>query len=113
MTEEQGRLVKKAAESIAAARVLLREGYADFAASRAYYAMFYAAQALLLEEGLTFSSHSGTIAGFGQHLAKPRKVPDEYHRMLIDAQDLRELGDYGMPNSVGVEQAREQIVAAE
>ena len=34
-------LVNKAKDSLGAARSLIRDGYHDFAASRAYYAMFY------------------------------------------------------------------------
>jgi len=40
-------LLQKAKESLEAARGLLRDGYPDFAASRAYYAMFYVTEALL------------------------------------------------------------------
>ena len=36
-----------------------------FAASRAYYAMFYAAEALLQSRGLAFSKHSAVHAAFG------------------------------------------------
>jgi uncharacterized protein (UPF0332 family) len=40
VTADQRELLEKARESIAAARLLLEAGYAGFAASRAYYAMF-------------------------------------------------------------------------
>jgi uncharacterized protein (UPF0332 family) len=50
-------------------------GFARGAASRAYYAMFSAARALLLSQGLDFSSHSAVIAAFGQHFAKSGRVP--------------------------------------
>ncbi len=33
-------LLERAADSLAAARTLLRDGFFDFAASRAYYALF-------------------------------------------------------------------------
>lgn len=60
MTPEVARLLAKARASQRAAILLESESYLDFAASRAYYAMFYAAQALLLERGLSFSSHSSS-----------------------------------------------------
>jgi uncharacterized protein (UPF0332 family) len=44
-------LFAKARDSLAAAHVLIKDGYHDFAASRAYYAMFYVASALLAELG--------------------------------------------------------------
>lgn len=43
-------LLEKAGRSLAAARRLLDEGDADFAASRTYYGYFYVAEALLLSE---------------------------------------------------------------
>jgi len=43
--------LERAEQSIQAARQLASGGYYDFAASRAYYAAFYAATAVLLNEG--------------------------------------------------------------
>jgi uncharacterized protein (UPF0332 family) len=62
VTEEGSKLLVKAAEAIAAARILLENGQANFAAGRAYYAMFYVAEALLVEGGLRSRSHSGVHA---------------------------------------------------
>lgn len=56
--------------------------------------MFYVAEALLDQEGLTFSSHAAVISAFGQHLARTGKVPVEFHRQLIDAQAQRTRADY-------------------
>ena len=53
MKEETGKFFDKAPDAILAAKVLLKEKALDFAAGRAYYAMFYTAQALLIEMGLT------------------------------------------------------------
>jgi hypothetical protein len=50
VTADQRELLEKARESIAAARRLLEAGYAGFAASRVYYAI-YAAEALLDRRG--------------------------------------------------------------
>lgn len=47
MTPEQQILLEKAVQSLAAARVLLQSRFPEFAASRAYYAMFYVAEAFL------------------------------------------------------------------
>lgn len=67
MTPEQEALVRKAQDSLRGAQVLASQKLFDFAVSRAYYTMFYVAEAFLLGEGLTFSKHSGVIAAFGQH----------------------------------------------
>lgn len=55
MTEAQRELLLKAQRSLEAARSLLRNGYPEFAAARAYYTMFYIASALLEGENMTFS----------------------------------------------------------
>ena len=94
MTPEQAALLKKAKDSLEASRLLVERGFYDFAVSRAYYSMFYIAEAFLLGEGLSFSKHSGVIAAFGQHFVKTGKVPQEFHRFLIEGEDSRNIGDY-------------------
>jgi len=113
LTPEQLDLVLKARQSVSAAKILLENGYPDYAASRAYYSMFYVAEAFLIGEGMSFSSHAGVISAFGRNFARTGKVPIQFHRFLIDAQDLRNAGDYGQLNAVSVEQANEQIMNAE
>lgn len=95
MTEDQEELILKAQQSLAAAQLLLGNDYNDFAASRADYAMFYTAEALLEGDGLSFSSHSGVISAFGREFARTKRVPAKFHRYLIEAQNLRTTGDYG------------------
>ena len=56
----------RAQQSLEAAQELASGEYYDFVASRAYYAAFYAATALLLSEELTFSRHSGVVASIHQ-----------------------------------------------
>lgn len=85
MTPEQGQLLQKAHDSLMAAQILEREKMYDFSVSRSYYAMFYAAQALLLDKGLSFSKHSAVIAAFGREFAKQGIVSTEFHRYLIEA----------------------------
>jgi uncharacterized protein (UPF0332 family) len=67
--EETRKLLDKSARAVRAARLLLENGETDFAAGRAYYAMFYAAEALLWEEGHRSSSHSGVHSLFGERFA--------------------------------------------
>ncbi|MEM7063747.1 MAG: HEPN domain-containing protein [Cyanobacteria bacterium P01_B01_bin.77] len=55
MTEEQQELLLKAQQSLDAAKLLLSQDYADYATSRAYYSMFYVAQAFLAGKDMAFS----------------------------------------------------------
>ena len=57
MKEYTGQLLDKAAEAIEAAELLVTNNYPDFAAGRAYYAMFYVAEALLNEKELPNVQH--------------------------------------------------------
>ncbi|MHB8419823.1 MAG: HEPN domain-containing protein [Myxococcales bacterium] len=87
-------MVEKARRSIHAAEVLLAQGEPEIAAGRAYYAMFYAAEALLQDRGLHFKRHSGVHTAFGEHFIKTDKLDAKLHRWLIDAFDQRIGGDY-------------------
>jgi uncharacterized protein (UPF0332 family) len=62
-----GALLDKARRSLTAAERLLADGDNDFAVSRAYYAMFYVTQALLLTRDIRRFRHSGVIAAFNEH----------------------------------------------
>lgn len=109
MTEEQADLLKRARESATAAQQLHELGHAGFAASRAYYGMFYVAQALLLGKGLAFSKHSAVIAAFGEHFAKTEALPVRFHQYLIRGMEARHAGDYGSRDSVTPDEAQQQI----
>lgn len=68
--------------------------------------MFHTVQAFREGEGLAYSRHSAVISAFGKHFAHAGKVPVEFHRFLIEAQELRETGDYDSIYSVTSEQAQ-------
>jgi uncharacterized protein (UPF0332 family) len=97
-------LLLKAQDNLEAARLLLEEELNEIAASRAYYAMFYTAEALLFTRGLVFSSHSAVIAAYGKEFAKPGLLNPEHHRHLLDAFEARQLGDYGVDTPIPKEQ---------
>ena len=87
MTPEQAALLRTAQQSLRAAQLLAGENFPDFAVSRAYYAMFYIAEAILLADSLSFSKHSAVIAGFGQHFVETGRVPTDFHRYLIEGEE--------------------------
>jgi uncharacterized protein (UPF0332 family) len=73
LTEDQRDYLAQAQARLAAARLLLSQGFAEDAVSRAYYAMFYAAESLLEGEGLKFSSHAAVISAFGTAFREDRQ----------------------------------------
>ena len=113
MTSAQLNLLLKADQSLSAARLMLDGGYPEYAASRAYYTMFYIAEAFLDGEGLSFSKHSAVISAFGREFARTGRVPVKFHQFLIRAQELRNAGDYGEINAVTANQAADSIAQAE
>lgn len=87
-------LMARAKTTLAAARLLSDNNYPAEAVSRAYYAMFYAATALLHSEGITVAKHSAVISQVGQHFAKTGRLTPRLHRILLDMFDERQSADY-------------------
>ena len=122
MKVKSEKLIQKAKESLAASQLLAEKGFLDIAGSRAYYAMFYIAEAFLWEKDLSFSSHAAVIGAFGREFAKPGLVPVEFHRFLIAAQNKRTKADYEVDEDLSltndavqtlIDQARQFITLAE
>ncbi len=105
--------LERAEKSIQAATELAVSGFYDFAASRAYYAAFYAATAVLLDEGLEFSKHSGVIASIHQRLVKTGKLDKEQGKELNWLFELRNVGDYGVTIHVSQQDAERAVQVAE
>lgn len=105
--------LERADQSVQAARQLISGGYYDFAASRAYYAAFYAATAILLSEGLELSKHSAVIASIHQRFVKTGRLSKEQGKTLNWLFELRSVGDYGGAARVSRQQAEQAIQAAE
>ena len=66
------------------------------AVNRAYYAIFYAANALLATKGLERSKHSGVIAAFRQHFVRTGLIESEFSRFYGEIMEERHAGDYGL-----------------
>lgn len=112
MKPEVNELLDKARRSIKTAEKIFKDGEVDFAGSRAYYAMFYVAEALLLERGLAFSSHSAIIANFGKEFAKTGILNPKFHNYLTKSQDRRNIGDYAIGKHLTEEEVREMLTWA-
>ena len=61
MKDGTRKILAKARRALGAARELSSQGAVDMAAGRAYYAMVYAAKALLYERGVRLQSHAGIV----------------------------------------------------
>ncbi|MBC8506250.1 MAG: HEPN domain-containing protein [Chloroflexi bacterium] len=99
MKDSSHQLLEKAARAIDAAEMLLQNDHIEFAVGRVYYAMFYAAEALLNEKDLQFSKHGGVHGAFGKHFVKTGLFDPKYHRWLLNAFDRRIVGDYSVEHN--------------
>ena len=102
-----------------AADHLAKNGDAEFAVGRAYYAMFHVSQALLNERALRFRRHAGVHNAFAEQFVKPGLIDKKYHRWLVAAFNKRITGDYDIESDLTAEdailliaQAREFLDAA-
>jgi uncharacterized protein (UPF0332 family) len=120
MKDYSRKLLDKAIDAIEAAEMLVDNEKSEIATGRAYYAMFYIAEALLSEKGLRFNKHSAVHAAFGEHFAKTKEMDVKFHRWLLNAFDKRLAGDYGVDTEIErdvainvIHQAREFLEAAQ
>jgi uncharacterized protein (UPF0332 family) len=81
--------------------------------SRAYYAMFFSAEAVLLTKGLSSSSHGGVLSVFGEHFVKPGIFPRSMGKALNRAYSKRQLGDYEHRFVITAREAKEVLADAE
>ncbi|MCC7045400.1 MAG: HEPN domain-containing protein [Alphaproteobacteria bacterium] len=109
MSTDQELLLAKAIKSRDAAQSLLGNGYVDASISRAYYAMFNGARAVLLEQGLRFKPHSATHSAFGTEVILKNILPKHLHTWLIDAWNDRVVVDYDVRRELTLEDARAHV----
>ncbi|MEO0540503.1 MAG: HEPN domain-containing protein [Cyanobacteria bacterium P01_A01_bin.105] len=113
MHSEQKQRLENAVDNIEAARLLAHQRYFDIAVTRAYYAMFYAAEALLLKYGLTFRQHDPVIDHFQQLFADAEPLFQPYQNYLREAYAARLEADYRPLNRAKADDALRQIRRAE
>jgi uncharacterized protein (UPF0332 family) len=113
LSEQLQQMIRKAFRSLKAAQRHIEEGDYDFASSRAYYAAFYAMQAILLTENLSFSKHAGVISAFNQHFVRTATFPKEFSKIITRLFRERQAGDYGFDLSISKHDAQEDIQIAE
>ncbi len=107
MNAESRLYLEYARRDLRAARSNLNMGYFHVVVSRAYYAMLYAASALLSSKGITRSKHSGVLSAFGEYYVKTGLIEPEYAKMIGRAFDSRLDSDYDVVYQVDQSTAEE------
>jgi hypothetical protein len=101
----------RAEESMKAARLLIDAGLLHDAESRLYYAIYHAAVAVLLTEGIEPRSHAGTVSLLGLHFVKTGRMAAEDARLFARIQKYRIESDYGRDFVLTSDGLREDLSA--
>jgi uncharacterized protein (UPF0332 family) len=102
-------MLAKARRALASAQRDVEAGDYDFASSRAYFAAFYAVEALLLTQDITCSTHSGALSEFGKTFVATELLPKDFGRRIARLFRERQTGDYEFGVSISKTDAREDL----
>ncbi len=94
------------------AGLMLGNDFYPSAINRAYYAIFYAANALLVTKGLSSSKHSGVISQFRQHFIKTGLIGAEYSDIYGEVMGNRHVSDYELESAITKETAGRALADA-
>lgn len=109
LTMEVKALMAKAHHALeVSGRLMASEDFAD-AAGKAYYAIFYAAQALLKAHGIEVVKHSSVASVLGREFAKTGRIDPKFHGIILNARQVRETADYDVFDEVSESTARSTV----
>ena len=99
-------------DALRAASALVELGLHNDAVSRAYYAAFHYARALLLVAGLEPKTHRGVVSLLLEHYEKPGRLEPGAVSILARLQTFRGLADYDATERLAKERAETEVAAA-
>jgi uncharacterized protein (UPF0332 family) len=88
--------MQTAREMLGVARENLNNHHNNSACNRSYYAVFYAASALLYSKGMTYGKHSAVLAAFRQHFIKTGEFDKKWSESYEFIMDSRHSADYDL-----------------
>lgn len=94
MNEEVHKVFHKAEEFYEDAEYLFKGKRFEATVNRCYYAMFTSVQAILLSKNAFSKTHHGAQVKFNELFIKTELLPMEFGKMLSDAFEKRQFGDY-------------------
>ena len=86
--------LQRAEESLMAAEIMYEKNMLIFAMNRIYYSMFYAVQAALILQDISFSKHGQVKAYLNRELVKTGIIPLSLGRIYNKAFEYRQKFDY-------------------
>lgn len=114
LNEENRRLIvdseiMKSRDAIADVELLVEKNRWNGAANRLYYAVFHAANALLIHDGHTIKSHKGSMIMFNKLYILTEKLPATLGVLYSQLETLREESDYTLLYKVEPEKLKNYI----
>lgn len=113
LLEESLKGLDRAKDALNAARHDLKGGYELAAVNRAYYSIFYCANALLHIKNINVKSHQGVRTKFSEEYIKTGLLPLAFAEKMRNAYSLREEADYDLDASISIQEAQTTIQDAE
>lgn len=104
--------VSAARDALRVAEAAILLGIRRDAMSRAYYAVFHAARALLLLEGLEPKTHAGVIRMLGEHLFRAGKLDAASLALITRLQAYRQASDYAYVFDVDTADVERELASA-
>lgn len=101
--------LEQASEALEEAQLMYDAGHLRATSNRAYYAMFYAVQALLAKAGFSASKPSGAIPVFNREFVKTGVFSRDLLRWLHNLFELRQDADYGDMFEASAKQADQAL----
>jgi uncharacterized protein (UPF0332 family) len=97
--------LENAREMLDVAQLMIANDFYGSACNRSYYAIFYAASALLATKKLAFGKHSAVLAAFRQHFIKTSEIDTRWSKSYERIMSHRQSSDYDIHISIEKEQA--------
>lgn len=112
MEKEIKWLLERANESMHAAELMLQGSLLHSAVSEGYYAMFYAAQALIMAKGENTSTHKGVLTRFSALYIKTGELDRSLSVALSQAFAARGKADYEIGLEISPAEAEAVVSSA-
>lgn len=113
MRDEVEAVINKSERAIKSAKREYKAGDYDYTCSRAYYAVFYLLEGVLMLDGKRYTKHSAVISVFNRDYVKTGVFPVEFSKHIKYLLKRREIGDYSFSIRIDEEDARNCIAKAE
>ena len=105
--------IEAAKEALTSAEILLEAESYKAANNRAYYAIFYAINAIHALAGVAYKRHKDAIANFNKDYIKTEIFPRRIGKQIAEAEEIRHASDYDDFYIATRSEAQEQITLAQ